>query len=239
MAEGLRNATISVAQPDTRPAHEPAAGEHRGPGRPAADRLARGTQGPPAGRGPSGDPRADRWDLRAGHERGITARAAALGLPPRAQPLRRPRDRRRLDREADRLRVRAGALPGGPLEAFAYRFESDGRSAVVAGRAGPREALIAFARGADVLVHEAAFIPDPETAAKIGRRRRSRPPAPRDRAPHPAGGGGGARAAGRRRNARSGAPATASGLRHPDHERGERQLRRRHRHPDDGDEITP
>jgi ribonuclease BN (tRNA processing enzyme) len=68
----------------------------------------------------------------------------------------------------DGLRVRAGALPAGPIEAYAYRFEAEGRSAVVAGAGWAPEALIAFTRGAHVLVHEAAFIPDPETAAEIG-----------------------------------------------------------------------
>ena len=64
--------------------------------------------------------------------------------------------------------MRAAALPGGPLDARAYRFESAARSIVVSGTGWAPDALIAFARGASVLVHEAAFIPTPEVARELG-----------------------------------------------------------------------
>jgi ribonuclease BN (tRNA processing enzyme) len=64
--------------------------------------------------------------------------------------------------------VRAGALPGGPLAAFAYRFERGGRSVVVGGPGWAPEALIELAMDADLLVHEAAFVPTPEQVRQAG-----------------------------------------------------------------------
>jgi ribonuclease Z len=66
------------------------------------------------------------------------------------------------------LSVRAAALPGGPLPARAYRFEKSGRSIVVSGTGWAPDALAGFARGASLLVHEAAFVPGPEVARELG-----------------------------------------------------------------------
>ena len=106
--------------------------------------------------------------LAAGHAGAIEARAEALGLPTagaRADVLEIEAgfEERRGD-----LEVRAGALPGGPLEAFAYRFEAAGRSAVVAGTGWAPDALTEFASGAHLLAHEAVYVPDPEQAAQLG-----------------------------------------------------------------------
>ena len=43
--------------------------------------------------------------------------------------------------------------------AFAYRFDCPDRSIVISGDTRPCDALVALARGADVLVHEALFVP--------------------------------------------------------------------------------
>jgi ribonuclease BN (tRNA processing enzyme) len=43
--------------------------------------------------------------------------------------------------------------------AFAYRFDCPDRSIVISGDTAPSEALVALARGADVLVHEALYVP--------------------------------------------------------------------------------
>ena len=43
--------------------------------------------------------------------------------------------------------------------AFAYRIDTRDRSIVISGDTTPSEALIALARGADVLVHEAMYVP--------------------------------------------------------------------------------
>jgi ribonuclease Z len=106
--------------------------------------------------------------LEAAHATGIAARATALGLP---------REGARFDalevadgfaEERDGVRARAAELPGGPLPALAWRFEADGRSAVVSGTGWAPEALVATARGADVLVHEAVFVPSEQVAQEAG-----------------------------------------------------------------------
>jgi len=43
--------------------------------------------------------------------------------------------------------------------AFAYRFDAADRSIVISGDTAPSDALIALAKGADVLVHEALYMP--------------------------------------------------------------------------------
>ena len=54
------------------------------------------------------------------------------------------------------LKVTAAVVDHPPLTpAFAYRFDAPDRSIVVSGDTRPSEALVALARGADVLVHEA------------------------------------------------------------------------------------
>jgi ribonuclease Z len=102
--------------------------------------------------------------IEAAHAAGLAARSAALGLPAEGARLLPVEVAEGFSEELDGLGVRAGALPGGPLPAFAWRFEADGRSAVVAGTGWAPEALVAFARGADVLVHEAVYVPTPEEA---------------------------------------------------------------------------
>lgn len=99
---------------------------------------------------------------------GREARATALALPPdgaRFAPLEVAGG---FAEEREGVRVRAGELPGGPLPAFGWRFEADGRSVVIAGTGWAPEALIELARGADVLVHEAVYLPTPEVAEQAG-----------------------------------------------------------------------
>jgi ribonuclease BN (tRNA processing enzyme) len=55
------------------------------------------------------------------------------------------------------LAVRVAALPGGSFPALAYRIEVDGRSVVLASVGFAPESLVAFASGADLLVHEAVY----------------------------------------------------------------------------------
>lgn len=69
------------------------------------------------------------------------------------------------------LRVRAAALPGGPAPALAYRFEADGRSAVVAAAGWGEEALVALAEGAGLLVQEALYGASVEAAREAGAER--------------------------------------------------------------------
>jgi ribonuclease BN (tRNA processing enzyme) len=65
------------------------------------------------------------------------------------------------------LQVSAGELPGGPIEALAYRFEARARSAVIAGTGWAEAALIEFAQGANLLVHEGAYVPTLEIAKQM------------------------------------------------------------------------
>ncbi len=43
--------------------------------------------------------------------------------------------------------------------AFAYRFDCADRSIVISGDTSPSDAIVNLARGADVLVHEALYVP--------------------------------------------------------------------------------
>jgi ribonuclease Z len=79
--------------------------------------------------------------------------------------------------EKDGLVVRAFAVDHRPVEpAFGYRFEFGGRSVVISGDTGPSDSLIANARGADLLVHEALAAHMIERVRDIAaQRKQSRP----------------------------------------------------------------
>jgi ribonuclease BN (tRNA processing enzyme) len=65
----------------------------------------------------------------------------------------------------ENVRVTAALVHHPPIvPAFAYRFDAEDRSIVVSGDTTPSESLVALARHADVLVHEALF-----DAAAVGR----------------------------------------------------------------------
>ncbi len=66
------------------------------------------------------------------------------------------------------LTLRAGALPGGPVQALGWRFEWRGLAAVVSGAGWAPDALADLAQGARLLVSEAAFLPTPEQAREQG-----------------------------------------------------------------------
>jgi len=154
VAEALRSARIPVPQPDTvfltRLSPESTVG--------LDDLLLTGwmisREQPLRLVGPPGT-RALARGIEAAHAAGIAARAASHGLP---------RDGARFEvTEVDgdwqassgELAVRAAALPGGPEPALAYRFEAAGRSVVVGTAGWGVDALVALARGADVLVEDA------------------------------------------------------------------------------------
>jgi ribonuclease BN (tRNA processing enzyme) len=59
-----------------------------------------------------------------------------------------------------RVTVRAALVDHPPFaHAFAFRIDTLGRSFVISGDTTPSEALVELARGADVLVHEAMYVP--------------------------------------------------------------------------------
>jgi ribonuclease BN (tRNA processing enzyme) len=62
--------------------------------------------------------------------------------------------------EDEYVKVTAALVDHPPVvPAFAYRFDTPGRSIVISGDTAPSENLVALARGADVLVHEALYEP--------------------------------------------------------------------------------
>ena len=91
----------------------------------------------------------------------IRTRIADEGRPPLA-PLIVPHELTRpgVVMHDERIRVTAALVAHPPVEpAFAYRFDGPDRSIVFSGDTRPTEALIALARGADVLVHEVMYEP--------------------------------------------------------------------------------
>ena len=106
--------------------------------------------------------------LEASTRRGVAAQAEALGLDPAGARYEVLEIDDGWTEPRGDLDVRASALPGGPLPALAYRFDWRGRSAVVSGTGWAPDALVGFAQGASLLVHEAVFIPTPEIAEEIG-----------------------------------------------------------------------
>lgn len=106
--------------------------------------------------------------LSSAHRAGIEARAGALGIRSPRPSFDVVEIRHGFSEQVGDLTIRAAALPGGPLAAFAYRFEANGRSAVIAGTGWAPEALIELARGANLLTHEARFVPTPELAEEVG-----------------------------------------------------------------------
>lgn len=73
-----------------------------------------------------------------------------------------------------KVKVTAFVVDHRPIEpAFGYRFDSGGKSIVISGDTKPSDNLVKFARGADVLIHE-AYLPEhfarvdtPEVAARL------------------------------------------------------------------------
>jgi len=68
-----------------------------------------------------------------------------------------------------RVRVRAALVSHPPIQyAFGYRFDTEDRSIVISGDTAFSKDLLELARGAEVLVHEALYLPGIErTAARV------------------------------------------------------------------------
>ncbi|HEX6323470.1 MAG TPA: MBL fold metallo-hydrolase [Vicinamibacterales bacterium] len=91
----------------------------------------------------------------------IDVRMADEGRPPLV-PLVHAHDRSDagLVMRDERVTVTCARVPHPEVEiAFAYRFDTPDRSIVISGDTAPSDALIALARGADVLVHEVMWVP--------------------------------------------------------------------------------
>ena len=106
--------------------------------------------------------------LQEAHREGGDGHARSLGLPSEGGRFEVLEVGDGWNEETDGLRISAGALPGGPLPALAWRFEQGDRSVVVSGTGWAPDALTRFASGADMLVHEAVYIPPPEDIEDAG-----------------------------------------------------------------------
>jgi ribonuclease BN (tRNA processing enzyme) len=106
--------------------------------------------------------------IAAAHRAGAEAQGAAIGLPDAGARLEAVELADDARFEEGSLRVRAAALPGGPLPALAYRLEVGAASVVGVGAAWGADALVELARGANLLVHEAHFADSVEMAIEAG-----------------------------------------------------------------------
>lgn len=62
--------------------------------------------------------------------------------------------------EDENVKVTSALVTHPPVDrAFAFRFDTAGRSIVISGDTGRADSLVKLARGADVLVHEALYLP--------------------------------------------------------------------------------
>jgi ribonuclease Z len=105
--------------------------------------------------------------LERGARAGRDALAASFGLAPQPAP-----EVEEVGEGGEwslgALRLRASALPGGPLPALAWRIEDDAHSVVISSVGWAPEAVIELGRGADLLVHEAFFGASLERALEAG-----------------------------------------------------------------------
>ncbi len=103
--------------------------------------------------------------LTTAHQRGVADAARVRDLPATAARFQGIEITGDWTEQLGELTVRAGRIPGGPLEALAYRFEWRDRSAVVGSAGWGLDTLQDFARNANVLVHELVLVPTPEVVA--------------------------------------------------------------------------
>ena len=99
---------------------------------------------------------------------GLDALAESLGLPRAGAGIEAIEARDGFELETNGVLLRAAELPGGPLPALAWRFEAGGRAVVVSGTGWGVDALVDLAHGADMLVHDGAYIPPTEDLEPAG-----------------------------------------------------------------------
>ena len=92
----------------------------------------------------------------------------ALGLPDAGIRVEVVEAREGWELDWEGLKVQAAEVEGGPLPALLWRFEAGGRSVVVSGVGWGDERLVSWAQGADLLVHEAVYVPLPEDIEEAG-----------------------------------------------------------------------
>jgi ribonuclease Z len=102
--------------------------------------------------------------LENAHAAGRDALGSALGLPAPGGRIDVQEIAGEYREELGGLIIEARALPGGPLPTLVWRFSDRSQRIVVSGSGWGREVLTSFAAKADVLIHEAAYLP---TVAEI------------------------------------------------------------------------
>jgi ribonuclease BN (tRNA processing enzyme) len=102
------------------------------------------------------------------HRAGISATRGGLGVGDGEPRVNVEEISDAWEEVVDGLSVRAAAQPGGPLPAYAYRFEGGGRSAVISGAGWATDVVVELAKGSDLLVHEAVYVPSEQQAQEIG-----------------------------------------------------------------------
>lgn len=165
VAEGLRRARIPVAQPSVVYLTSLLPENTVGIDDLLMTGFRQGRAQPLALVGPPGTEALARA-VEAANARGARALAEALALAPDGARIEATEvgPATPFDAERDGVRIRAGAIPGGPLEALAWSFEKRAQRVVVSGVGFGEDALVAFAEGASLLVHEAVYVPTAEDA---------------------------------------------------------------------------
>ncbi len=97
--------------------------------------------------------------LEAAHAGGRDALESSIGLPAMGGRIEVMEVSDGYREEVAELLIEARSLPGGPLPTLAWRFSDGTRRIVVSGSGWGQDALTRFAASADVLVHEAAYLP--------------------------------------------------------------------------------
>lgn len=106
--------------------------------------------------------------LEAAHAMGRDALGTALGLPEAGARIVVEEIADQSREVLGGLTIESRLLPGGPLPALAWRFSDGKHRIVVSGSGWGRETLTSFAANADVLVHEAAYLPTVEELEGTG-----------------------------------------------------------------------
>jgi ribonuclease BN (tRNA processing enzyme) len=97
--------------------------------------------------------------LEDAHAAGRDAMASAISLPADGGRIEVQEVGDGYSEEIGAIQIEARSLPGGPLPTLAWRFSDGEERIVVSGSGWGQEVLASFAGGADVLVHEAAYLP--------------------------------------------------------------------------------
>lgn len=106
--------------------------------------------------------------LTQAHATGSEALGSALGLSQAGAQIVTSEITDAYQEEIGGLTLEAQSLPGGPLPALAWRFSDGTQRVVISGTGWGHEELIRFSAGADMLIHEAAYLPTVEELEGTG-----------------------------------------------------------------------